>query len=140
MTSRIFVPGYEVTFTIDSNDIHLSADSFALAYGQATLAKPRFGVSSSGAVGGQKTGTLNCSGHGTVEDIPSLAALRSSAGGVSVPFTVQYGDAAGLTDSGSDAGKVVIGEVTFDAAADGQLTWSLTGMTDDDVTYTAPTP
>ena len=139
-TSRIFIPGYEVTFTVDAQQIDLSADTVALAFGANTLAKPRFGVPAGGAIGGQSSGTFNCSGHGTVEDIPKIQALRANAGGVAVPVVVNYGDAAGASDGGNDSFDCVIGEVTWDAAADGQLSWAISGMVDGDVTYVAATP
>lgn len=139
-TDRVFIPGYEVTFTVDSGQIDLSADTVAVAFGANTLAKPRFGVPAGGAIGGQSSGTFTCSGHGTVEDIVLIQALRANAGGIAVPVIVNYGDGAGASDGGIDTFDAVIGEVTWDAAADGQLSWALAAMIDGDVTYTAPTP
>ena len=139
-TDRTFIPGYEVTFTVDAQTISLSADTVALAYGANTLAKPRFGVPAGGATGGQASGTFNCSGHGTVEDLPLIQAIRAASGGLSVPCTVLYGDQAGASDGGLDTFDCVIGEVTWDASADGQLSWSMAGMVDGEVAYTAPTP
>ena len=139
-TDRIFIPGNEVTFTVDAQTISLSADSVAVAFGSNTLAKPRFGVPAAGSVGGQKSGTFTCSGHGTVEDLPLIMAIRDATGGASVPVVVNYGDAAGPTDAGSDAFDCAIGEITWDASADGQLSWALAGIIDGVPTYTPGTP
>lgn len=138
MTDRTWVPGYEVTFTVGGSDLSLSASQVSVADGQTPLAKPRFGTAHQSAIGGQGSGSFNASGHGSVEDMPTLAALRASIAGAPVAVTVDYGIDTGPADAGDDAFDCVIGQVVFDASADGELEWSLSGVISDPVAYTAP--
>lgn len=139
--TQTFIPGYEITFTIDGDStLTLAADTVALAYGNATLPKPVFGAQAQQAISGQASGTFNASGHGSVEVLPALTALRGVAGGQPVDVVIFYGGVGGPVEGGSDAVAVVIGEVTLDASADGQLSWSLAGLTSETAVYTPPAP
>jgi len=127
-----YVPGYTITFTIGGEDLSVHASSVALSFGAATLPKPVFGTAAGRAIAGQATGTFNASGHGNAEALATLAALRAQTTGGPVPVVLTYGD------GGNDAFDLIVGEVTTDAEADGQLSWTLTGSVDGDVTYTPP--
>lgn len=127
-----YVPGYQITFTVGGDDLSVHASSVALSYGAATLPKPVFGTEAARAIAGQATGTFNASGHGNADALGILSALRAQATGAAVPVSILYGD------GGTDTFDAVIGEVTTDAEADGQLSWTLTATVDGAVTYTPP--
>jgi len=129
-----FIPGYLVEFTLDSGDeISLSAESVAVAYGSATLSKPTFGARAAQAIHGQASGTFTASGHGSVEALaPLLGTIRAQT--LEAAVVVTYGS------GGSDAFAAIIGEVTTDAAADGQLSWTLNATISGEVTFTPPAP
>ena len=133
-----FIPGYLISFELDTDEtVSLSADSVALAYGSATLAKPTFGARAQSAIAGQTSGTFTASGHGSIEVLaPLLGTLRAATAPVQV--LLQYG--AVPTNGGNDAFAMIIGEITTDASADGQLSWTLNGVVTGEVVFTPVAP
>lgn len=137
-----FIPGYDIVVTIDGVDYSAKASSVALAYGRTTLPKPVFGVVAQAAIAGQATGTFTASGHGDPEVLGFLSAIRtgtSASGPGSVPVTIAYGTINGPA-GGTDSFDCVFGEVTTDSTADGQVSWTISGLIDGAVVYTPPAP
>lgn len=132
--AQTWIAGYEIAITIDSKTtIGLSANTADVAYSAGSAQKQVLGSPAAFAIATQATGTFSASGHGTVENIPDLAALRDPTA-MPVDVEVTYGD------GGSDAFSAVFDSVSISPTADGELDWSISAMIDGLVTYTPPVP
>lgn len=132
-----FVPGWQATITLDSENLTATGSVIQLQLSRQSLPKPVFGSKARRTLAGQITGTISAQGHITADAYEALdAAFRKDA---AVPITIQMGTATSATDAGSYAGNVVLTQLTAEANADGEWDYSYTAEFDGDATYTAGT-
>lgn len=136
--AQTFIPGWELTFTIDSKDFTVVANAFGINRSKASLPKPVFGTQDRNAISGQISGTMSAGGHVSVEKLPDLEAVFRSE--IPVALTVQVGTLAGATEAGDYAGNIVVN--TYDLATDpeGEWEWTFAADIDGILAYTPPTP
>ena len=130
--SQTFIVGHEVAFTIDADTVvALTAEEVSVGGGPPSVTKRLFGKSHAINKPGQGEGTFSASGVGTQESLPILAGIRdaSSSGDNPIAIVVTYWG-SGDTDTFSANCRV-----TFNARADGDVTWNIEGDIDGDPTY-----
>ena len=116
--AQTWIAGYEIAIEIDSKTtIGLTANTADVSYAGGSAQKQVFGSAAAFAIATQATGTFTASGHGTVENLPDLAALRDPSA-MPVAVAVTYGD------GGADAFTAVFDSVSYFA---GKLTANSTG-------------
>jgi len=132
----IFIPGYLASATIGANDLSGITASGTLTLTKNVLTKSVAGAKSPNIIAGQRTGTLNLTGHLGVDELALLnGAWESDA---VLTFEFQVGEATAATDAGKYSGNALVETFTPSFSADGEWDFSLDLITDGDVVYTPP--
>ena len=135
---QTFIPGWETTITIDSEDLTVVGNVLTFTRTKASNPKPVFGQQFRNELPGQAGGSLSANGHISVEAVPGLEAMFNAA--TSVDYSIQAGTAGEATDGGQWSGLLVITELTLDTDAEGEWEWSLNATLDGAPLFTPPTP
>ena len=136
--TQTFVPGWQTTITINSEDLTVVGNVLGFTRTKASNPKPVFGQDFRHELPGQAGGSLSAQGHVSTEKIAGLETMFNSE--VPVAYTLQAGTPAGATDAGSWAGNLVITEYTLDTDAEGEWEWTINATLDGAPTYTPATP
>ena len=134
-----WIPGYLGTITLDADDFSVVGQTLSFNGTKTNPTKATFGSTTMQRVSGMKDATIDTAGHISAE-LPVAELFALLDGDVSFPFTIQLGDAAGITDGGIISGNAFASDFTIDADAEGEWDWSATLETDGDYTFTPPTP
>lgn len=134
MSVQTFIPGFQATVTLNSDDISAIGNVVSLNLTRNVMVKNVFGAGSANSLGGQRSGTFSASGHVSAEMIGNLVAMFEEDS--SIDFSIQIGEASGATDGGTYTGKCNISSFTVEANADGEWDWSIQATTDGAVTHT----
>ncbi len=136
--AQVFIPGWNTTITIDTDDFTVFGNVLGFTRTKASLPKPVFGSQFRNEVPGQAGGSISVQGHVSVSGIIHLNDAFDSQ--TSVPYIIQVGDAAGPTDAGQFAGDLVVSELTLDTDAEGEWEFTMACTLDGTPAYTPPTP
>ena len=118
--SQTFFEGYSVAIALDADTvIGLTAHTYDLSYGPATLQKRTFGVEYRKGIAGQASGTVSLAGHDTAEAHPKLMALLD-------PDNQPTAIVVTHPDGASESYSAVV-RVGISASADGEVDWTLDG-------------
>jgi len=131
-----FIPGYLTEITIGTDDLTLIGQVVSYSDDQTAVPKPTFGTRYRRTIAGQGLYSMDVNGHLAAEEVGTLWALRATAD--ALPWTVQVGEAGGATDGGILGGNAVMTNLTMEADAEGNWSWSATLEGDGEPTYTAP--
>lgn len=131
-----FIPGWQTTITIDTDDWTVHANVLGFSRTKASLPKPVFGTPFRHEIPGQGSGTLTLEGHVAKEHIQDLEDAWASQ--VPVPYVIQVGTAGQATDAGTYAGNLVLSDLTIDTDAESEWEWSASATLDGAPVYTPP--
>lgn len=137
MPDPVFVPGSLGIITFDTNPI-ITGQTMDFQRTKGVLNKPVIGTPAGYAIAGQMSGTFTVNGHVSVAQLPLLEV--SFAKIVPVAFTIQVGDAAGVTDGGLYTGSCVFHTLGIEVSGDGEWEYSCECATTGIVVYAPPTP
>ena len=122
--SQTFVPGYQTTVTLASDDFTVYGNVLSMSLSKTTPRKPTFGSQASQVISGQQAWSMSASGHIAAEG-PVSELIAAADAEAPIAYTIQIGEALGATDVGSFAGTCVISSLEMSADADGEWDWSM---------------
>jgi len=132
--AQTFIPGYMTAIEIGGDDLTLIGQVVSYSDDQTAVPKPTFGSKYRRTIAGQGLYSIDVSGHLSAEDTALLWALRATS--AAVPWTIQVGELGEATDAGILGGTAVVTNLTMEADAEGNWSWSCTLEGDGAPTYT----
>ena len=136
--SQNFIPGYLSQLTVDAQDFTVFSQTASLNLTKTMLEKAVMGTKFPVQIAGQRAGTLEASGHISVEASPLLHAAWDSD--TPIAWVFQEGDPTSPTAEAQYAGTGIVSSFVPASDAADEVSFTITITLDAEPTYTPATP